>query len=622
MEFIENIISWFEHTVLYSSYLCNLPDPLNNAYLDLLVVVLICIFAIIALKDAICGILFKIKLRREERILRKNRIERLKAKAINESEIESGRKKTATVSFIVDKKEVSKEIYAIGDSLTIPPQPKKSADLQYTYVFDGWKPEISPICNGNVTYKGTFTKIPKEYTITFYDEDGTLLMNTILPFGEKIKYKGVTPAKPSEEIDEKVCSYRFVGWSNKDGQLIKLSTVTMNQDLYATYTLENKASKEYEYQVQYYFDGVLEPMRSLVKTAPINKLVKADDLYSNEEYKLVDSTEDTVKKQGTVVSAYYEKQKYTVQFFNETTLLYEGHYNYNDIPDYIGVMPTKPATEKFLYRFAGWVSSEQPGVVTEFNAVNKDVIYKASFIETIREYTVKFMDASGNLHNVQQLNYGTMPSLPGEPNKEADEDYMYQFVRWDPSVTAVVSDAVYKPIYNKVVKETYDENGTEESAIDKKPITYEELDEPRKIDEEDITLISELSEKEEPDSKADAPSLSRIEPTDIELNTPEDDVDDLTAVMNALKRRNSENETLSDYTAKAKEIKDNNLKILEQKIDESLRQANTDVKSSDKSTNEIDEEWEKRKKAAMKLAEKDAAKKKNPRFKAFSSRKS
>ena len=109
-----------------------------------------------------------------------------------------------TVKFLdADGTVISEQTYHWGDAVTAPADPTKPADNTYTYTFAGWDIAVSPVCNGNITYTALYNKAYIDYTITFQYEDGTVIKQYTLHYGDAIE----APAKPAAPE-----GYQFTGW--------------------------------------------------------------------------------------------------------------------------------------------------------------------------------------------------------------------------------------------------------------------------------------------------------------------------------------------------------------------------------------------------------------------------
>ena len=96
-------------------------------------------------------------------------------------------------------------------STIVPPteNPTKPADTFYSYVFAGWRGYVEGmVATHSVTFVAQFTAVPKEFTYTFRDEDGTVLKTETAPYGTTI----VPPANPTKEGDDQY-SYTFKSWT-------------------------------------------------------------------------------------------------------------------------------------------------------------------------------------------------------------------------------------------------------------------------------------------------------------------------------------------------------------------------------------------------------------------------
>ena len=91
----------------------------------------------------------------------------------------------------------------------------KAADAQYTYTFTGWNdgettyaPNELPAATADVTYTATFDAAVNEYTITWKNEDGSVIDTTTVPYGEV-----PTHADAAKDADAQY-TYTFTGWTD------------------------------------------------------------------------------------------------------------------------------------------------------------------------------------------------------------------------------------------------------------------------------------------------------------------------------------------------------------------------------------------------------------------------
>jgi uncharacterized repeat protein (TIGR02543 family) len=112
-----------------------------------------------------------------------------------------------------------------GETLT------KAQTDEYTYTFSGWNPTISTV-TGDVTYTAQFTAEKRTYTITWKNDDGTVISTVQVAYGETPKFSGDTPTKQSTEQYE----YTFTGWKAVSDDGTKTDIVAVVGD--ATYTAQ------------------------------------------------------------------------------------------------------------------------------------------------------------------------------------------------------------------------------------------------------------------------------------------------------------------------------------------------------------------------------------------------
>ena len=111
-----------------------------------------------------------------------------------------------------------------ADDIEKPDDPTKEADAQYTYIFDGWSPEVTDV-TGNVTYKATYRSVPNQYTITFDSNGGSEVAAITQDYGTAV----TAPADPTRE------GYTFAGWD----AAVPATMPAQNQTLTAQWKIDD-----------------------------------------------------------------------------------------------------------------------------------------------------------------------------------------------------------------------------------------------------------------------------------------------------------------------------------------------------------------------------------------------
>ncbi len=378
------------------------------------------------------------------------------------------------------------------DSATLPSAEglKKASDAQFDYAYDGWTYENAD--GETVTVapdNALFSSIDKDYTFTVhfaattrvYDvvfvSDGAEILATTAEYGTTLA--DIAPADPAKEQTAKY-TYAFAHWADESGKAVNLedTKVTGETVLSAvftetvrTYTVtfvygDNKTNVQ---QVEYGASATAPTAEEAAKptTATTRYIFQG---WENANW--LNVTGDM-----TVNAVYLEIEVYhTVKFFAEdgTTLLSAPQYvRYEKdtltLPDTAQIV--KQQTVSHTYAFDGWNYTTERGdsgfiyhsdLETKVNLIDDSYTFTAHFAETIRQYTVTFLDDDGTTIDAATVDYGTVLSTiePATPTKESTEQYVFTFSGWvnasgesvDTTTATVGGDVYLKATYSKELR--------------------------------------------------------------------------------------------------------------------------------------------------------------------------
>ena len=296
--------------------------------------------------------------------------------------------------------------------------PTREPDIDYTYDFTGWSPELAPVTS-DVTYTATYEKKERKYTITFLQEGGVEIERQFLPHN-------AVPV--CENMPTKV-GHTLV-WSPA------IAAVTGD----ATYTATWEEEPPTEYEVTFYDYKVAEDkvlqrsnfnvgdMPTFSGPTPTGKPATSEFTYVfdhwSPEPEIVSAT--SVK---SYVAVYREVPKtYTVIFLNDDNSEIERHeYAYGETP-VCSATPSKDPTAQYTYTFA-WTP--------QIETVRESKTYTATFTPVTNRYTVTIKaNPSGacTFTGAGTFDYGTDVSI-----SRTDNDG-YTFQNWTDEEGNIVSE--------------------------------------------------------------------------------------------------------------------------------------------------------------------------------------
>ena len=327
--------------------------------------------------------------------------------------------------------------------------PVKPETAEFTYTFTGWSPDIAAV-QGDTEYTATFSEVRRSYTITWKNDDGSVIDTTTVEYGtvpahaDAVKdntaeftytFAGWSPALASVSGDTEYTatfsstknSYT-VTWKNDDGSVIDTTTVE-----YGTVPTHADAVKDNTAEFTYTFAG----------WSPALASVSGD-------------TEYTATFSST-------KNSYTVTWKNDDgSVIDTTTVEYGTVPTHADAV--KDNTAEFTYTFAGW--SPEPAAVTG------TAEYTAVFVNTKNSYKVTWKNDDGSVIDTTTAEYGTVPEHE-PPVKDNTAEFTYTFEGWEPEVVSVTGEAVYTAKFtaerNSYTVTWLDDDG---SVIDTQTVEY------------------------------------------------------------------------------------------------------------------------------------------------------
>lgn len=261
------------------------------------------------------------------------------------------------------------------------------------------------------------------FTITFLNEDGTVLQTVQVREGEMPQYTGTTPIKAAtaEHI------YTFAGWSPEFVPVLENATYT------ATYT---ESKRKYTIQFLNYNGSLLQSSQVEYGVMPeYTGVTPARQSSAQYNYMFDAWTPEIaiVTKDANYTASFTSFiRQYTVTFLD-----WDGTQLSEQLVDYGGaaVAPTDPTRDG--YTFTGWDK--------DFTNVQSDLTVTAKYQQNIVYYTVTFLDWDGTELHVEQVEEGKDAVGPtSNPIRDG-----YTFIGWSKPITNITGNLIVIAQYEK-----------------------------------------------------------------------------------------------------------------------------------------------------------------------------
>ena len=361
-----------------------------------------------------------------------------------------------TIRFMNGDEVLWENFVTAGEMPAYEGSPTKDATAAYTYTFKGWDKDVVAVTK-SVTYMAMFDSTKNKYTITFKDDNGTVLETEMYDYGTTASEIDAPNIVRNEEKNDEEFSWvwgdkGYYNVPNYDCEWPVIETVTEN----ATYTAQCKyrvtfvlgdyddwyeyVSWQYAYGETPTYDG--EPTK--------------DDYSGMYTYtfKGWDKKIEPVGQHSVTYTAQFDRElaQYLVQFVVDDEIIASKKYNAGTEAEKVEVpTATKAPTDNCTYVFTNW---ENDWGGEGIDDVWGDVTYTAKFecSTTSNKVLVKFV-VGDNVLSSTEYEYGTKAASVTVPTATipATAQYTFEFVSWDKDIADVTEAVTYTAVFDTIV---------------------------------------------------------------------------------------------------------------------------------------------------------------------------
>ena len=317
--------------------------------------------------------------------------------------------------------------------------PTREEDEGHTYTFKGWTPAVTAV-NGDAIYTAVFQENVKQYSFTFYGDDGTTVIKTsTVDYGSEIE----VPSDPVKDATDQY-TYAFDGWYDAltgGNKVTVFGNVTGEVKYYARYT-----STVNKYLVNFYAEDGVELVWSAqfdYGETPVyggpEQTKKSDPQYS---YTFAGWIPELVPVTGAKsYKATFTKtiNKYDVTFVYVDANSQEHQIGETQSVEYGGAA-IAPDTTRDGYIFTGWDVA--------FNSITGDLKVTASYVDASSPLIIVSNESGAAGSTVQvsidlannpgvagikvtvEYNESLLTLVQNERYDEGEEQYFYDWVSY------------------------------------------------------------------------------------------------------------------------------------------------------------------------------------------------
>lgn len=412
-----------------------------------------------------------------------------------EAHIDVTREGSRTIKFVdYDSSTISSQVLENGATVTVPENPTREQDDQYSYTFKEWMPTVVTTVAGDATYTATYDKTPRVYTVTlnlgedasWSEESKNITSYTYSPDqAVTLPTEGMTYA-----------GHTFTGWKNlADDDVTEIAAGTTGDKTYNAQWSTNT------YTITWSIDGTETSDTDVAYGTQLTHVEPTKDGGAQHTYTFLGWSETSATDEAgatkslptaTKTTTYYAVFKqttnsYTITWLNDDdTQIDTTEVAYGEVPTHAAPSKTNPNNNGYNYTFTGWDTVPV--------AVTGTATYKATFSASAKTFDITYNINGHGTAPTEKLTYTYAAGLAELPELT---ETGYTFNGW---YTAAEDG-------NKVESITAEEYGDKELYAQWTPIEYK------------ITFNG----TDGATGMDDAPEKYTIETEDITLPTPKKD---------------------------------------------------------------------------------------------------